>query len=194
MLSLLKQAYTQVQKPRRFILVCIVGIIFSLLYPTDLESYRTPLTEDASPVVHVTENYLRFINTVVQIAFPILLKDKIGMIQLVYVGISSTVATHGLKRLLDKQEVWGTRLGERPSRPESRHNMPSGHSSMASTAAYFVCRRYGYKHALYLIPILLLTMYARVELNAHTVNAVIAGALIGFLMTAIFTSERMKNT
>jgi lipid A 1-phosphatase len=66
--------------------------------------------------------------------------------------------------------------------------MPSGHSSMASCATYFVCRRYGLWHALYLLPILLLTMYARVALNDHTVSAVIVGALVGFVTAALFTS------
>ena len=190
MRALMKQAYTQVQKTRRFIFACVIGIILSLLYPTDLQSYRTPRADGDLSLALVTDHYLRFANTVVQVALPILLKDKIGLVQLVYVAISTTAATHGLKRLVDEWEVWGTRLGERPSGPHSRYNMPSGHSSMASSAAYFVCRRYGFMHALYLIPILLLTMYARVALNAHTVTAVITGALVGLLMAAIFTSAR----
>jgi membrane-associated phospholipid phosphatase len=33
-------------------------------------------------------------------------------------------------------------------------------------------------------------MYARVMLNAHTISAVIAGALVGCLTTAWFTSRR----
>ncbi len=193
MWNLMKQAYTRVQRPRWFIFACLIGIMLSLPYPTDLQSYRTPRTDGNSSLVRVTENYLRFTNTIAQVALPILLKDKIGMIQLVYVGISGTVATHGLKRLVDKWEIWGTRLGERPSRPGSKHNMPSGHSSLASSAVYFVSRRYGFKHLLYLVPILLLTMYARVALNDHTVTAVIAGALVGLLMAAIFTSDRMKD-
>ena len=189
---LAKQAYLQVHKPKILILACIIGIILCALYPSDLESYRTPPAESELPLVLFTEQHLRFLNTAVQIGLPILLKDKIGMAQLIYTGISTTLATHGIKRLANRWEVGGTRVGERPSGPGSRHNMPSGHSSMASCAACFVCRRYGIKHALYLIPILLLTMYARVALDSHTVSAVIAGALIGFLMTLIFTSKRKK--
>ena len=62
-----------------------------------------------------------------------------------------------------------------------------------SCAAYFVSRRYGWKHALYLVPILLLTMYARVELNDHTVSAVVVGALVGLVSAAMFTSPRKRD-
>jgi membrane-associated phospholipid phosphatase len=37
---------------------------------------------------------------------------------------------------------------------------------------------------------LLLTMLTRVELDAHTWSAVIAGALLGILSAAIFTGQR----
>ena len=187
MWTLAKEAYAQVERPWRFILGCALGIVLCLLYPTDLQGYGTASESD---LAHVSYHNLRFINTAAQVAFPLLLGDKIGMVQLVYVGVSTTLATHGLKRLLNNSVVWGARLGERPSGINSQHNMPSGHSSMASCAAYFVCRRYQWLHALYLIPILLLTMYSRVELNNHTITAVIAGALVGFLMAAIFTSHR----
>ena len=38
--------------------------------------------------------------------------------------------------------------------------------------------------------IMAMTMYSRVMLNAHTISAVITGALIGFLGAALFTSPR----
>lgn len=157
------------------------------MYPTDLKSYGA--TNESNPVRVYYEN-IRFINTAAQIALPLLLLDKIGLAQLVYVAVSTAVATHGMKRLLNNVVVGKTRLGERPSGSTSQQNMPSGHASMASCAAYFVCRRYRWLHALYLIPILLLTMYSRVALNNHTISAVIAGALVGFLIAAIFTSRR----
>jgi membrane-associated phospholipid phosphatase len=193
MRSIWYQAYSAVQRPKRFIIACLAGIVFFLPYPTNLNAYRMCPPETDLPVVGLTEKYLRYTGTVVQIALPILLRDKIGMVQLLYTGISATIATHGLKRLVDPVEVQHTRLGERPSKPNSHQNMPSGHSSMASCAAYFVCRRYGFIHALYLLPILLLTMYARVALHDHTVSAVIVGALVGFLAAAVFTSRRRKQ-
>nr|WP_284702424.1 phosphatase PAP2 family protein [Herbaspirillum aquaticum] len=67
--------------------------------------------------------------------------------------------------------------------------MPSGHSSMASSAMYFVGRRYGWWHLIYMLPILLMTMFARVALDAHTISAVLAGALAGIVGAALFTSS-----
>lgn len=189
--TLAKQAYAEIELPRPFLLLCVMGIILSILWPTDLPSYRA-VGPEPTPLVLDADHYLRFTNTVAQIAIPILERDPVGMMQLLYVGLSVTAATHGLKHLLDPVIVWGNRLGERPS--GGRHNMPSGHSSMASCALYFVCRRYGWRHALYLLPITLLTMVARVELNAHTVSAVIAGALVGLLMSAVFTGKRRALT
>lgn len=187
--ALAKRAYVEADPQRPFLLLCVLGIILSILWPTNLSSYRATGPEKTSLVLR-TDHYLRFTNTIAQVAIPVFERDPVGMMQLLYVGLSATVATHGLKYLLDPVTVWGTRLGERPS--GGRHNMPSGHSSMASCALYFVCRRYGWRHALYMLPITFLTMFARVELNAHTVSAVIAGALVGLLMSAIFTSRRQE--
>ena len=189
MRALAIQAYIQVRRPSRFIYACVIGVLLVPLFPTNLHSYRAPHAGEGLTVALVTDHYIHNINTIVQIALPILLRDKIGLLQGLYVGLSNAIATHGLKFLVDHWTVAGTRLGERPLDVDSRFNMPSGHSSMASSAAYFVSRRYGLLHALYLLPILFLTMYARVVLNAHTITAVITGALVGFLVAAIFTSK-----
>ena len=63
---------------------------------------------------------------------------------------------------------------------------------MSSCGAYFVCRRYGWKLAWIVFPILLLTMYARVALNEHTISAVLAGGFLGLLVSAIFTTRHRK--
>ncbi len=194
MRKLLRQAYVQVQRPKRLITACLTGICLCLLFPTNPKKHHWPITDGELSVVVGTDSTLRFVNTAAQVALPVLSADRIGLVQLAFVALSTTAATHGLKRLADEWVVGGARLGERPRGPNSRHNMPSGHSSMASSAAYFVCRRYGIRHALYLIPILLLTMYARVALDAHTVAAVVAGALVGILMAAIFTSVLRLTT
>ncbi|WP_187471115.1 phosphatase PAP2 family protein [Luteimonas viscosa] len=167
-------------------MMCLIGSALSIFYPSDLSSYRaTPRSEDI--LVTGTEQYGRFINTIAQLALPIVKRDPIGVIQNLYIGVAGTIMTHGLKRALDPVVVLGVRLGERPH--GGRHNMPSGHASLASSAVYFVGRRYGWWHLLYLVPVLLLTMFARVELDAHTGSAVIAGALIGILSAALFTGK-----
>lgn len=182
------------QRPMKFITACLLGILLFALYPSDLASYRTGGKQPPPAWAEVTEAQLRFINTIAQIGLPLLMQDKTGMVQLAYVAVTATIATHGLKWILDDVTIARTRLGERPYSPDSRHNMPSGHSSMASSAAYFVTRRYGLWHALYLIPILLLTMSARILLDAHTISAVLTGCLIGLICAAWWTSPNQPKT
>jgi lipid A 1-phosphatase len=183
---------------RRAVWLNVVGVLALLaciLFPTDLQQARQaiPAKEERPFWVEPTEHQLRFVNTIVQIALPLLLRDAQGITQLLGVGLSTTVVTHGLKRLLNNVHVGETRLGERPDSSRSRHNMPSGHSSMASCAAYFVARRYGWWHLLYLTPITLLTMGARVMLGDHTLSAVLAGCLVGVLCAALLTSSRRQK-
>lgn len=186
LMALAKMAYVQAQRPRLLMMMCLIGTALSIFYPSDLPSYRdTPRSEHA--LVTGTEKYGRFINTIAQVALPIFKRDPVGMVQNLYIGVAGTFMTHGLKRALDPVVILGVRLGERPY--GGRHNMPSGHASLASSAVYFVGRRYGWWHLLYLVPVLLLTMLARVELDAHTVSAVIAGALIGIFSAALFTGK-----
>lgn len=190
LLLLARQAYAEADPPRAFVLACVIGLLLSILWPTNPPQHRVPHREDLSLVVN-GERYLRFVNTAVQVALPVIARDPVGLMQLLYVGASTTAATHGLKYLLEPVRVRGIRLGQRPS--GGPYNMPSGHSSMASCALYYVCRRYGWRHALYMLPITLLTMFARVELNAHTVSAVVAGTLVGLLMSALFTGRRRRS-
>jgi membrane-associated phospholipid phosphatase len=189
-----KVAYRQVNRPKRFILVLIIAFLTCVLYPSDLEDYTRHFPDmKAGRVENITENYGRFINTALQIGLPIVLGDKVGLVQLAYVAASATLLTHGTKYLTNNWRVEDTRLGQRPSNPSSKHNMPSGHSSMASCAMYFVCRRYSFWFGLLLIPIMLLTMYTRVMLHDHTISAVLAGALAGILAGAIFTSRWQRG-
>ncbi|NZA25487.1 lipid A 1-phosphatase LpxE [Luteimonas sp. SJ-92] len=184
--ALAKNAYVQVRRPRLLLAVCLAGIASSVVYPSDLSSYRdTPRSEHV--LVTGTERYGRHINTIAVVALPIVKRDPIGVLQIVYLGVTGAIMTHGLKRALDPVVILGVRLGERPY--GGRHNMPSGHASLASSAVYFVGRRYGWWHLFYLLPVLLLTMLARVALDAHTGSAVIAGALIGIFCAALFTGK-----
>jgi membrane-associated phospholipid phosphatase len=173
----------------------LVSFLASTFYPSDLRGYTSEIGISKAPeAVFITEHYGRYLNTVLQIGLPILLRDKAGMIQLVKVAVATTVATHFLKHALNNVDIMGTRLGQRPFSPTSSLNMPSGHSSMASCGAYFVSRRYGWKLAFLVVPVMLLTMFARVSLDQHTISAVISGALVGILVTAIFTTSYRKRS
>ncbi|OWW18299.1 phosphatase PAP2 family protein [Noviherbaspirillum denitrificans] len=188
-------AYEEVNRPKTFILLLFLAFLGCTFYPSDVDDYsRSFPARKAGQVEHITENYVRYVNTALQVGLPIVLSDKVGLVQLIYVAVSATVLTHGTKYLVNDWRVFGTRLGQRPINPRSKHNMPSGHSSMASCAMYFVCRRYSYWFAVLLIPIMLLTMYARIMLYEHTVSAVLAGALVGILAGAMFTSRWRRGT
>ena len=189
-IELSKIAYRDVRRPLKTLLCCVLVFVLVSLYPT---SNNAPSVESVSPevldIARWTNDYGRFAVTALQVAIPVLLQDKIGLMQLAFVALSATAGTHGFKRLTNFWMIDTTRLGQRPSGAESKHNMPSGHSSMASCAAFFVCRRYGMKYAILVLPILLLTMFARVATDAHTISAVISGGLLGLICTLLFTSR-----
>jgi lipid A 1-phosphatase len=168
----------------------VAVILIAYVYPSDMENtYGQSRNGHEMPLVTGTEYAGRFVNTALQLAVPVLLRDMTGLKQLAVITVAGIAASHGPKRLLNDVEVMGTRLGQRPWSPDSAHNMPSGHSTLAGSAVAFLIRRYGWIWGLITVPILLATMYARVMLDAHTVSAVIAGALTGLLVTAMFTTR-----
>lgn len=189
--AILRRALDGVRIPGWLVALCLVGCALAVAYPRDLDPYVATLGSGGdAPIVQTTEHRLRFINVALPIGLVVLKRDAVGLVQLAYVTVAGTIATHGTKRLVNDISIRGTRLGERPYSPDSKHNMPSGHSSLASSGAWFVCRRYGWRWALLVVPVMLLTMYAGVMLDAHTCSAVIAGALIGIVCAALFTSRR----
>ena len=154
-----------------------------------------PRFQDQPPAPWVlwVENQGRFLNTGLQVALPLITRDLAGGISLVWVAVVGTSATHGLKRALNDLEVGGVRLGQRPKDPESRYNFPSGHSSLSSSGAAFVARRYSLKWLWLLVPMTLATMFARVALDDHTWTATLAGAALGVLFTWPFCAPKNRG-
>ena len=165
-------------------------IIVASIYPSDLENdYAVSRGGHEMPFVAATESYGRHINTILPFALALLLKDKDGLKQLGFITVAGILASHGPKRLLNDVEIMGTRLGQRPNSSTSKHNIPSGHSTLAGACAYFIMRRYNKWLGLIVIPVLLATMYARVMLDKHTVSATIAGASTGLLVAGLFSTK-----
>jgi len=161
------------------------------VYPSDMDGfYAESQGGEEMVAVTFTEDYGRFINSGLQLLVPILTRDVVGLKQVAVITVVGIIATHGPKRLLDNVEIAGTRLGQRPYSPTSNHNMPSGHSALAASAIWFLMRRYSLWFGLITIPITLMTMYTRVMLDKHTISAVLAGALVGLLFTALLTTRR----
>ena len=172
------------------IVLLVTIILISSLYPSDLENdYSTSRGgEDISFVVS-TEKYGRHINTLLPFALAIISKDKAGFKQILVIAVSGIIASHGPKRILNNVKIMGTRLGQRPFSSTSKHNTPSGHSTLAGATAYFVMRRYSWWFAVIVIPVLLCTMYARVMLDKLTISATLAGAATGLLVAALFSTK-----
>ena len=172
------------------IVLLVTIILISSLYPSDLENdYSTSRGgEDISFVVS-TEKYGRHINTLMPFALAIISRDKAGFKQILVIAVSGIIASHGPKRILNNVKIKGTRLGQRPFSSTSKHNTPSGHSTLAGATAYFVMRRYSWWFAVIVIPVLLCTMYARVMLDKHTISATLAGAATGLLVAALFSTK-----
>lgn len=174
--------------------VSLVALLAVEFYPSDLKTgYGFNKTREQSPIVTQTEKWGRLTNTLLQLAVPLVTRDVTGLKQLVPITLGGILSSHGPKRLLNDVTVGETRLGQRPSGPTSEHNMPSGHSTLAASAVVFLMIRYSLWWALVTVPILLLTMYTRVMLDAHTISAVVAGAMTGGLSTALFTSRRLPK-
>ena len=188
--EILRQPITVFQTYTVPIVLLVTIILISSLYPSDLENdYSTSRGgEDISFVVS-TEKYGRHINTLMPFALAIISRDKAGFKQILVIAVSGIIASHGPKRILNNVKIMGTRLGQRPFSSTSKHNTPSGHSTLAGATAYFVMRRYSWWFAVIVIPVLLCTMYARVMLDRHTISATLAGAATGLLVAALFSTK-----
>src|SRR5437763_10720958 len=104
--SVFRVAYASVRRPALLIVLLVLGILACGCYPTDLRSYPfLPEGTDTPTEVRVTEDYVRYVPTALQVAIPIVLGDRIGLVQLLYVGMSTTVATPGAKFLLNALTV-----------------------------------------------------------------------------------------
>jgi len=160
------------------LMVCILA-----LFNPDEPQPRLAEGQAPEPWVQWVEDQGRFANTALQVVLPIALRDVEGLRRLVWIAVLGTASTHGLKHAFNDVQIAGIRLGQRPGSENSKHNMPSGHSSLASSGAVFVCRRYGWRWGLLLWPMVLAVMYARMALDAHTLAAVVMGAALGVLFT-----------
>ncbi|WP_205439194.1 phosphatase PAP2 family protein [Helicobacter suis] len=75
----------------------------------------------------------------------------------------------------------------------SWRGMPSGHAGGAWSAAGFVYYRYGWKPALPVIALAILTDASRVVSYQHSVLQVVVGSLIGWGFAYLFTSKYRRN-
>ena len=103
--------------------------------------------------------------------------DREGLKQFGYAGVTTLVATHGLKEIVDK------------TRPDDSadNSFPSGHTSASVLGAAYVWRRYGAKWG---APTSLLAAYtgvSRIHGQKHFADDVISGAAIGLISNLLWT-------
>lgn len=87
-------------------------------------------------------------------------------------------ATHLLKITADETRPNG-----------GRYSFPSGHTSASFSCAEFLRRRYGWRFGLPAYLAATFVGYSRVESDNHYTHDVVAGAVIGVISSAVFTTR-----
>ena len=188
-ISIIKRPYVVIREHSFALVLMSVIILMATIYPSNMaRDYSESRGGHDRASIVAFENYGRHVNTALPFITALALRDWVGLKQLVVITVVGVLASHGPKRLLNDVEIMGTRLGQRPHSTDSRHNMPSGHSTLAGACAYFMVRRYSIWFGIIVIPVLLFTMYVRFMLDMHTISATIAGAGTGILVSAIFAT------
>ncbi|WP_104748309.1 lipid A 1-phosphatase LpxE [Helicobacter cetorum] len=165
----------------------VILMLFGILFPFP----KVPKHTSVPLAFNLTEHYARFIPTILSVGVPLLKRDVVGIVQVANASMATTILTHTIKRTLNNVTLHNQRLGERPY--GGNHNMPSGHSSMIGLAVAFLMRRYSCKNYLWLLPLVPLTMLARIYLDMHTIGAVLAGLGVGILCANLCTTKYPKQ-
>jgi membrane-associated phospholipid phosphatase len=104
--------------------------------------------------------------------------DAEGRWQLAEALALTAGVTYGLKYSIDATRPNG-----------GNHSFPSAHTSVSFAAADFVGRRYGWQYGIPAYAAAGFVGYSRVEAKAHHRYDVVAGAALGILSDALFTSR-----
>ena len=136
------------------VFMMLLIIVSASLYPSDLENdYAVSKGGQDIPFVVAVEDYGRHINTLLPFAMALVLRDNEGLKQLGFIAVAKILASHGPKRLLNNVEIMGTRLGQRPNSVTSKHNTPSGHSTLVGACVYFIMRRHSWWLGVIVVPV-----------------------------------------
>jgi membrane-associated phospholipid phosphatase len=108
--------------------------------------------------------------------------DREGQIELGKSLIVTTLSTYFLKYVTHEQ---------RPNKENDR-SFPSGHSAITMSSAVYLHKRYGLDQALPAYIGAAFTGYSRVRSNNHYTHDVLAGALLGGVVSYYFTHDFAK--
>ncbi|CRF46689.1 putative [Helicobacter heilmannii] len=122
------------------------------------------------------------------------IRDYRGMGELAIGSLVTQGVIYEVKNIFDDAHARGERVpfAKRPC-CDSWRGMPSGHAGGAWSAAGFVYYRYGWKPALPVIALAILTDASRVVAREHSILQVVVGSLIGWGFAYLFTSKYRRN-
>ncbi|MCX2716938.1 phosphatase PAP2 family protein [Helicobacter sp. MIT 21-1697] len=156
----------------------------------------------APPPVQARENQFeqfgdafRFLPVYVMVV-SLAMEDYEGVGQLALGTLGTQLVTEGIKWGFDSAHKNGNSVAfaKRPC-CEDWKGMPSGHASGAFSAVGFVYYRYGWKPAIPVGILAVLTAASRVEAKKHSILQVSVGAALAWGFSYIFTHKYMpKNT
>jgi membrane-associated phospholipid phosphatase len=105
------------------------------------------------------------------------LRDGKGAVQFGESAALTLGVTYALKYAVDE---------ERPN--GGSYSFPSGHTSISFSSAEFMRKRYGWMYGAPAYAAAMFVAYSRVESREHYTHDVIAGAIIGFVSSYVFTT------
>lgn len=161
------QEHTQLKK------TLYLGFLLGITVYNILEA-KNELVHDQSAhrKVKVSGDVLQVIIPIVALALPIIKNNALAQRQFIQSAVITFAITHALKH------------GVNATRPNGgNRSFPSGHTSSAFQGAAFLHKQYGFLHALPAYAGAAYVGFSRVNTKKHFTTDVVAGAIIGFLVS-----------
>ena len=170
--------------------LCVRGLfcVFMLCFSTSANAARENQFEQFGDVFRLLPLYVMVVS--------VAMEDYEGVGELALGTLSTQLVVEGIKYGLSSlhNEGYALNWAKRPCCDDWK-GMPSGHAAGAFSAAGYVYYRYGWKPAIPVGILAVLTAASRVEAKKHSILQVGAGALIAWGFSWVFTKQyQPKNT
>jgi membrane-associated phospholipid phosphatase len=132
----------------------------------------------AEPVLTTAGDVLQIALPVMSYSFALRDPDPTAHWEMAYSFFATELLTYGLKETVNE-----TSWGERPN--GHRYAFPSGHTSMAFQAAFFVNRHYGTLQAMPFFTLAGLTAYSRIQGRYHSWRDVLGGIAVAYVVDRV---------